>query len=184
MSSNVTAAASARRPRSRALRIAAAPLTVAALTVGGLPLAAAAEAETGERRSRPAAGCLWAGTTYPQQSTVVAGGVGYTCGTEAGAPHWFAGAVSGKASTVPTPGAIANPTGQFSSGARQPGTAYTDYCVGNQLIPGTDDVYQVVRTSGGLLWKAATPIGQWKFDTKRPAETWRTPSLCIDGTLT
>ncbi|MGW4117812.1 hypothetical protein [Nocardia sp. NPDC004711] len=166
-------------------RVAAAPLAAAALAVAGLPLAAAAEAEPSERKSRAGAGCLWAGTTHPQDSTVVAGGTTFRCGTQSGAPYWFAGAATDRPSTVPAPGATASPVGQFSAGARQPGTSYTDYCVGNQLIPGTDDVYQVVRLPGDvMLWKAAHPISQWDFDSARPAPTWRTASLCIDGVLT
>ncbi|MEV6097890.1 hypothetical protein [Nocardia sp. NPDC051981] len=83
------------------------------------------------------------------------------------------------------PGRDRQPGRQFSAGARQPGTSYTDFCVGNQLIPGTDDVYQVVRLPGDvMLWKAAHPISQWDFDTARPAPTWRAASLCIDGVLT
>ncbi|MFE3960226.1 hypothetical protein ACFXPS_39375 [Nocardia sp. NPDC059091] len=166
-------------------RVAAAPLAAAALAVAGLPLAAAAEAEPSERKSRAGAGCLWAGTTHPQDSTVVASGTSFRCGAQSGAPYWFAGAATDRPSTVPTPGATASPVGKFSAGARQPGTSYTDYCVGNQLIPGTDDVYQVVRLPGDvMLWKAAHPISQWDFDSARPAPTWRTASLCIDGVLT
>ncbi|MGW4243490.1 hypothetical protein [Nocardia sp. NPDC004722] len=166
-------------------RVAAAPMAIAALAVAGLPLAATAEAEPGERKSRPSAGCLWAGKTYAEQSTVRAGGTTFRCGTNAGAPYWFAGQAAGTITPAPSPGAVASPVGQFSPGARQPGTSYTDYCVGNQLIPGTDDVYQVVRVpSGATLWKAAQPISEWKFDGNRPADTWRTAALCIDGVLT
>ncbi|MFD6351916.1 hypothetical protein [Nocardia tengchongensis] len=177
-----TTATEPRTPR-RLRRAAAAPIAIAALTVGGLPLAATAEAEPAERRAR--AGCLWAGTTHPQDSTVIAGGTTFRCGTDAGAPYWFTGADTDRPATVRTPGAQGSPVGQFSPGARQPGTSYTDYCVGNQLIPGTDDVYQVVRLPGDvLLWKAAEPIAGWSFDGARPTPTWRTASLCIDGVLT
>lgn len=172
-----------RRGARRLGRTAAAPIAIAALAVAGLPPAATAEADTGERRAR--AGCLWAGTTHPQDSTVIAGGTSFRCGTDAGAPYWFAGADADRPATVRTPGATGSPVGQFSPGARQPGTSYTDYCVGNQLIPGTDDVYQVVRLPGDvLLWKAAEPIAGWTFDGARPTPTWRTASLCIDGVLT
>ncbi|GAB2547741.1 hypothetical protein [Nocardia heshunensis] len=166
-------------------RVAAAPMAVAALAVAGLPLAATAEADPNERKSRPSAGCLWAGKTYAEQTTVRAGGTTFRCGTNAGAPYWFAGQAAGPITAAPSPGAVASPIGQFSPGARQPGTSYNDYCVGNQLIPGTDDVYQVVRVpSGATLWKAAHPIDQWTFDDQRPSPTWRTASLCIDGVLT
>ncbi|MEC3915184.1 hypothetical protein [Nocardia sp. CDC160] len=167
-------------------RIAAAPIAIAALAVGGLPVAASADAaELEDRRARVSNGCLWAGKTYAQDATVAAGGTSFRCGTEAAMPHWFATAPTNQPDTVPTPGAIASPVGQFSSGARQPGTSYTDYCVGNQLIPGTDDVYQVVRVSSGkLIWKAAHPISEWTFHGPPPAPTWRTTALCIDGVLT
>ncbi|WP_369640306.1 hypothetical protein, partial [Nocardia sp. JMUB6875] len=124
-------------------RAAATPIAIAALTVGGMPLAAAAEAEPGERKSRVSAGCLWAGTTYAQNSTVSAGGTTFRCGTDAAGPYWFANQSAGPAQPVPSPGALSSPIGQFTPGARQPGTSYNDYCVGNQLIPGTDDIYQV-----------------------------------------
>ncbi|MFF2552024.1 hypothetical protein ACFVUS_13555 [Nocardia sp. NPDC058058] len=167
-------------PRRRTL----APLAVAVLTTAALPfVAGTAEADT--RGARPAASCLWAGTPYAAGKTVVAGGATYRCGSQANEPYWFGEGKTAKASTAATPGAIANPIGQFSPGARQPGTAYNDYCTGNQLIEGTDDVYQVVRIpGGGLMWKAATPISDWKFDSPKPAPTWRTASLCIDGVLT
>ncbi|WP_067826936.1 hypothetical protein [Nocardia inohanensis] len=165
-------------------RRAVTPLAVAALAAVGVPLGAgAAEAET--RKPRPAAGCLWDGTTYAPGQTVVAGGSEYRCGERDAAPFWFSGQRTDRPNTVPNPGAATGPSGRFSAGARQPGTSYTDYCVGNQLIPGTDDIYQVVRLpEGTLLWKAVAPASEWAFDGDRPAPTWRTPSLCIDGTLT
>ncbi|MFI1913322.1 hypothetical protein [Nocardia sp. NPDC020380] len=169
----------------RLRRVAVAPMAVAALTAAGLPLAATADAETEERRSRVATSCLWAGATYPAGATVAAGGTEYSCGTQSGQPHWNQGARTASGDTVRNPGARANPVGQFSSGARQPGTSYTDYCVGNQLIPGTDDVYKVVRVAdGSLIWKAATPVAEWTFDGERPEPTWRTVSMCYDGNLT
>ncbi|MEC3954616.1 hypothetical protein VMT65_16370 [Nocardia sp. CDC153] len=180
-------------PRARATsggrrlgRMVTAPMAIAALAVGGVPVAASADAaEAEDRRARVSSGCLWAGKTYAPGDTVAAGGTSFRCGTEAAMPYWFATAPTNQPDTVPTPGAIASPVGQFSPGARQPGTSYTDYCVGNQLIPGTDDVYQVVRVSGGkLLWKAAHPIANWKFSGPPPEPTWRTPALCIDGILT
>ncbi|APB00665.1 hypothetical protein [Nocardia seriolae] len=170
-------------PRTRHLhRAATVPLAVAALTTAGLPFAEAAEPDPTERR--PGVGCLWAGTTYPQGTTVAAGGTTFVCGTDNTGPYWFANRSDGPAQPVPNPGAISSPAGRFSPGARQPGTSHTDYCVGNQLIPGTDDIYQAVRVSGGtLLWKAAAPISNWTFNGDEPAPTWRTASLCRDGQL-
>ncbi|WP_067692517.1 hypothetical protein [Nocardia jejuensis] len=172
-------------PRTRRMRRAAVtPLAIAALTAAGLPLGAGiAEAE--ERKTRPAAECLWAGKAFAPNATVIAGGSEYRCGTDRGAPYWVRGANTDRASTVSNPGARTAPADRFSPGARQPGTSYNDYCVGDQLIPGTDDIYQVVRLPEGItLWKAAAPISQWPFDSAAPESTWRTSSLCIDGTLT
>ncbi|WP_067711083.1 hypothetical protein [Nocardia yamanashiensis] len=165
-------------------RRAVTPLAVAALAAVGVPLGAGT-AEAEERRTRPAIGCLWAGTTYAPGQTVVAGGAEFRCGERDGAPYWFSGQRTDRANTVPNPGAAANPTGRFSAGARQPGTSYTDYCVGSQLVPGTDDIYQVQRLPEGLLlWKPVAPATEWAFAGDRPAPTWRTQSLCIDGVLT
>ncbi|MFI9509732.1 hypothetical protein [Nocardia sp. NPDC052566] len=134
------------------------------------------------------AGCLWAGATHAQGATVTAGGWNFRCGTDdRGAPYWFRGAAVKQPSTVPNPGSYAAPAGRFSAGARQPGTAYNDYCVGSQLIEGTEDVYQVMSDGrGALFWKAAAPISHWSFDNdaERPAPTWRTVGLCYDGNLT
>ncbi|MVU76409.1 hypothetical protein GPX89_04015 [Nocardia sp. ET3-3] len=168
----------------RMRRAAAAPIAIAALTVAALPATAEA-AEPDPRKTRAATGCLWAGKSYPQNTTVTAGGTTFRCGTDTSGPVWSPGSPTTQPDTVPIPGATTAPIGRFSPGARQPGTSYNDYCVGNQLIPGTDDVYQVVRVSGGtLLWKAAHPISQWTFYGPPPEPTWRTASLCIDGTLT
>ncbi|WP_067721979.1 hypothetical protein [Nocardia yamanashiensis] len=75
-----------------------------------------------------------------------------------------------------------NPRGLFSPGARQPGSSYNDYCVGSQLIDGSEDVYEV-STSG--YWRAAGPISRWVFDgmSVQHGPTWRSSSLCIDGVL-
>ncbi|MFI5776909.1 hypothetical protein [Nocardia sp. NPDC051570] len=159
---------------------------VAALTVGlG---AATAQAETRTAVTRSGAACLWAGVTHPQGTPIVAGGRAFTCGTDnLGGPHWFRGAATTQLSTVPNPGAYTDPTGLFSGGARQPGTSYTDYCTGNQLIPGTDDIYQAVpNRDGRIYWKAVAPISEWSFDavSPRPEPTWRRGSLCRDGNLT
>lgn len=81
------------------------------------------------------------------------------------------------------PGAGSNPAGRFSPGARQPGTSYTDYCVGDQLIEGTEDVYEAVPVGGGLYWRAAGPVSQWRFDGARPEPTWRSSGSCREGSL-
>lgn len=169
----------------RSIRRAALPLAaVAAVATIAGPFAATAQAAVPEYR--PIAECLWAGTAYIPGTTVVAGGDEYRCGSRDGGPYWLRGAPTDQAATVPNPGAATTPAGQFSPGARQPGTSYNDYCVGAQLIPGTDDVYQVVRHPNGFLqWRAATPISDWSFgDSSRPEPTWRSPSLCVDGNLT
>ncbi|WP_063064158.1 hypothetical protein [Nocardia violaceofusca] len=161
---------------------------LAALTAAGLGFTAApAEAESRRSAAQPATGCLWAGTTHPAGATVVAGGRGYTCGADGrGTPMWSAGATSDRPDTVANPGSAGDPAAHFSLGARQPGTAYNDYCVGNQLVEGTDDVYQVVRGHDGrLFWKAAEPVSAWRFDrgTVAPQPTWRGTGLCYEGNL-
>ncbi|PKV79666.1 hypothetical protein [Nocardia fluminea] len=167
-----------------ARRAIVASLAIAVLTAGWVPLAATAHADT--RDSPLVGGCLWAAKTYEQGATVVAADAEYRCGTQAAAAYWFRGAPTTEPSTVANPGAITTPIDQFSAGARQPGTSYNDYCVGDQLIPGTDDIYQVVRHGNGFMqWKAVAPIGQWPFGSApRPEPTWRSASLCIDGVLT
>ncbi|WP_228001804.1 hypothetical protein [Nocardia australiensis] len=58
---------------------------------------------------------------------------------------------------------------------------------GNQLIDGSDDVYQVVADGrGALYWKAAEPISRWEFDpeAERPGASWRSVSSSIEGNLT
>ncbi|MEV5650303.1 hypothetical protein AB0L57_18805 [Nocardia sp. NPDC052254] len=161
---------------------------LAALAVAGLGFAAApAEAEERRSSTKSTTGCLWAGTGHATGTTVVAGGRDYLCAADdSGAPRWSAGAPSHRADTVANPGSATDPTDSFSLGARQPGTAYNDYCVGNQLIEGTDDIYQVVRAADGtLFWRAAEPIEAWYFDrgTIAPQSTWRTSSLCYEGNL-
>ncbi|AHH16967.1 hypothetical protein NONO_c21690 [Nocardia nova SH22a] len=160
---------------------------LAALAVAGMGLTAA-PAEAEERRpTTSATKCLWAGTGHATGTTVVAGGRDYRCAADAsGTPMWSAEALSHRADTVANPGAAAAPAGAFSLGARQPGTAYTDYCVGNQLVEGTGDVYQVVRANDGtLFWRAAEPIEAWHFDrgTAAPQSTWRSSALCYEGNL-
>lgn len=129
----------------------------------------------------PAAECLWAGTGYAPDTTVVAGGSAFTCSADpSGTPRWVRGGTVGTASTVANPGAAMRPAGVFSVGAVQPGTEYTDYCVGTQLIDGSEQQYQVVADAAGTLsWKAAGPISRWAFDPGTgPARTSRSASLC------
>ncbi len=130
--------------------------------------------------------CVWAGSAHPQQATVIAGGWSFECGRDGVASRWHRGPRVNEASTVPNPGASSGPAGLFSTGAQQPGTAYTDYCVGSQLIEGAEDIYEVVRDrTGATFWKAAGPISQWSFDVgSEPQRSWRSSSLCYDGQLT
>ncbi|MFI6046642.1 hypothetical protein ACIA8C_33830 [Nocardia sp. NPDC051321] len=151
-------------------------LTVAAVATAGLVGAA-----TGSAGAAPAGGCLWAGTSHAQGTTVVAGGRAFTCATDQlGAPHWQRGADVRTPSTVTEPGATAAPAGSFSAGAQQPGTEYNDYCVGTQLVDGSESVYEVVSDANGALrWKAAGPISQWTFTPGTgPVPTTRSASLC------
>ncbi|MEC3917113.1 hypothetical protein [Nocardia sp. CDC160] len=152
-------------------------LAAAALATGGLGFGTVAD-------TRMDAACLWAGGAHPQGSEVVAGGFAYTCGSDAAGPHWFRGGPGG-ASTVPNPGADSNPAGRFSAGARQPGTDYDDYCVGDQLISGVEDQFEAVPTSGGLLWKSAGPVSGWTFDpgVVQPKSSTRSSGMCRDGQL-
>ncbi len=154
---------------------------LAALAAAGPVLGA------GPAEADPAKSCLWAGTAHTSGNTVTAGGRDYTCtADDFGAPMWSVGAPSHGADTVANPGSAGDPTGMFSLGARQPGTAFNDYCVGYQLIEGTGDVYQVVRTDDGtLFWRAAEPIDTWYFDrgTVVPQPTSRTSALCYEGNL-
>ncbi|WP_405162721.1 hypothetical protein OG203_41705 [Nocardia sp. NBC_01499] len=162
-----------RRPRLRG----ALAITMAAIAATGLVGAAA-----GSASAAPAADCLWAGTGHAQGSTVVAGGRVFTCATDQlGAPRWNRGAAVRTPSTVANPGASAAPAGTFSAGAQQPGTEYTDYCVGTQLIDGSESVYEVVPDAAGALrWKAAGPISQWTFAPGTgPVPTTRSASLCL-----
>ncbi|WP_433659145.1 hypothetical protein ACQPW1_43035 [Nocardia sp. CA-128927] len=175
-------------PKTPSLRRTSLALLAVATVAGGLTFGAGpAAAEARTSAAGIGAHCLWAGTGYPQGASVAAGGQTFRCDTDRGVASWSRGPADGRPSTVPNPGAYTNPTGLFSAGARQPGTGYNDYCVGSQLIDGTEDVYQVVAARDGqLLWKAAAPIAQWTFDADaaRPGPSGRTASLCIDGNLT
>ncbi|WP_280453786.1 hypothetical protein [Nocardia brasiliensis] len=137
---------------------------------------------TGAAEASRAADCLWAGASHATGTTIVAGGWEFTC--EPG-PRWIRGQQTDRSSTVPNPGAEANPAGRFALGARQPGTDYTDYCVGDQLIEGREDIYEVVQDRNGFLhWKAAGPISRWDFDgSEPPPASWRSVGLCRDGEL-
>ncbi|MBF6175623.1 hypothetical protein [Nocardia blacklockiae] len=159
-------------------RVAAAAAVVVAASGLGLAVAGPASAQL------PGAPCLWADAAYPQGETVYAGGWAFTCATDfLGTARWNRGGIAQHRSTVDNPGAATNPAGRFSPGARQPGTAYTDYCVGDQLIEGTEDVYEAVPVGGGLYWRAAGPVSQWRFDGARPEPSWRSSSSCREGSL-
>ncbi|MFI6996764.1 hypothetical protein [Nocardia sp. NPDC050175] len=152
-------------------------LTVAAVATAGLIGAA-----TGSASAAPGGDCLWAGTGHAQGTTVVAGGRAFTCATDQlGAPRWQRGAAVRTPSTVANPGATTAPAGNFSAGAQQPGTEYNDYCVGTQLVDGSESVYEVVAdATGALRWKAAGPIAQWTFTPGTgPVPTTRSASLCL-----
>ncbi|MBF6276455.1 MULTISPECIES: hypothetical protein [Nocardia] len=168
----MTAATFARATRSLLLAATVAGAAVVGLSAG--PAAAQA----------PGPYCLWAGAAFAPGTQVHAGGWAFSCRSELfGAARWNADGPSHRADTVANPGALGNPAGRFSPGARQPGTSYNDYCVGDQLIAGTEDVYEAVPASGGLYWRAAGPISQWRFQGEGPAPTWRSSSLCRDGEL-
>ncbi|MBL1079303.1 hypothetical protein JK358_33350 [Nocardia sp. 2] len=166
--------------RTRRRRLAAlAPVAIAGLIVAGLPLS------TGTAAAAQPSVCLWAGQAFAPDAAISAGGTNYRCGTQAGQPYWFPTGPTANASTVANPGADSDPAGRFSAGARQPGTTYTDRCVGTQLIDGAADIQQVVATKNGtLVWKPTESISQWNFGTDpRPAPTYRADSSCISGAL-
>ncbi|MFI6867769.1 hypothetical protein [Nocardia sp. NPDC050406] len=160
-------AGSSKRAVRRGIAAAAAVAAVAGM-IGAVSGTAVAE---------PGAGCLWAGTHYATGTTVVAGGWNFTC--EPG-PRWSRGAGGQRTSTVANPGAARNPTGVFSVGAMQPGTEYTDYCVGEQLIDGGEALYEVVSDGAGRVrWQAVGPVSQWTFEPgSGPFTTTRSSSLC------
>lgn len=156
--------------RRRGIAVLASAVTVAGLL--GLS-AGTASADT-------AGGCLWAGTPYSQGVTAVAGGWTFTCDrSPTGDARWNRGAATYRASTVVNPGAATDPTGRFSAGAVQPGTSYTDYCVGEQLVSGREAVYEAVPDGHGMRWRPAGPIAQWRFDQgDGAAPTGRSASEC------
>lgn len=147
--------------------------TAAASTVGLLGAAVA------QASADPTVECLWAGTGYTQGTTVTAGGADYTCAADRGRPRWQRTASTGTPIAVANPGSTEPPTGNFSAGAEQPGTEYNDYCVGAQLVHGSDTLYQAVPDATGTLqWKPAGPISRWTpAATRHPAST-RSASLC------
>lgn len=157
-------------------------LALTALALAGLGIQL--PSTTAYAQSSPS--CLWAGTTHTLQATVSAGGWSFRCvGEKGGIARWVKEGRASRASTVPNPGASGSPVGRFSTGAQQPGTEYNDYCVGDQLIEGTEAVYEVVTDSSGFsFWKAASSINHWDFELdSMPSGTWRSSSLCIDGVL-
>ncbi|MBB5918731.1 hypothetical protein BJY24_007643 [Nocardia transvalensis] len=159
----------------RALGLLAA--TIACAGFGAMPTAAA----------DPGVACVWDGGIHHKGSTVVAGGRSYTCGADLfGGPRWYPGEGVGQRSTVSNPGTEGNPAHRFSPGARQYGTDYMDYCVGNQLIEGREAVYEVASDATGFVfWKAAEPASGWSFDNAaQPGPSWRSSGLCHDGSLT
>lgn len=163
-------------PRATGLRRGVAVSVAAIAALGLLGVA------TGRATAAPAVDCLWAGTGHAQGATVVAGGWEFTCGTDQrGAPLWRRGTVLDAPSNVANPGSRTPPAGNFSAGAQQPGTEYNDYCVGTQLVDGSEQVYQVVSDAAGVLqWKAAGPISQWTFAPGTgPVPTTRSASLCL-----
>ncbi|WP_146229348.1 hypothetical protein [Nocardia neocaledoniensis] len=126
--------------------------------------------------------CLWSGTTHSTGTEIVAGGMYFTCHSgPSGVPEWRSSSGNGSPTVVPNPGATSNPAGLFSVGAVQPGTEYNDYCVGSQLIDGSEDVYRVVSDAKGFLfWKAAGPISQWRFDPGRSrVPTTQSSGICV-----
>ncbi|MFD3427361.1 hypothetical protein [Nocardia fluminea] len=126
--------------------------------------------------------CLWAGTVHPFATEITSGGMNFTCGMNAsGAPEWYSGSRTDSPSTVPNPGSTGNPAGVFSVGALQPGTGYNDYCVGTQLIDGSEDMYAVESDANGVLfWKAAGSISQWRFDPgSKRVPTTQSSSICL-----
>ncbi|MFD0364557.1 hypothetical protein ACFQZZ_24210 [Nocardia sp. GCM10030253] len=156
-------------------------LAMTAVTAGGIGVGA------GTAAAEPAVSCRWAGDAYAQGTAVNAGGWNFSCRSDRyGSPHWVRGHAVNGHSTVRNPGAYTNPAGLFSPGARQPGTSYNDYCVGSQLIEGSEDVYEVVADrNGAVYWKAAESITMWTFDGGTgPQRSWRSASLCYDGNLT
>lgn len=157
---------------------------VTALTAAGLGGTAAPAAHA----DAPGLPCLWAGNGYRQGLAVYAGGFAFSCHMDAaGDPRWRQDGASARRSTVPNPGATGTPAGRFSPGAWQPGTSYDDYCVGDQLIDGSADIFAAVTDDSGVFryWRSVGPVTRWNFDagTRPPAATWRSSSLCRDGVL-
>ncbi|MFE4457189.1 hypothetical protein ACFROC_07515 [Nocardia tengchongensis] len=177
-----TIATPSAHPLRRSLRrYASAALLAAATMLGLVSVSAPAHADMGDTH------CLWAGTRYPQAGTVVAGGWEFFCHADGFAvARWSRTPAPDRHSTVRSAGAVRNPMGGYSPGALQPGTAYNDYCVGSQLIEGPDDLYEVVDRGDFLMWRSVGSVSQWRFDqaSPRPPATWRSSSLCIDGSLT
>ncbi|MGF6887615.1 hypothetical protein ABIA39_006280 [Nocardia sp. GAS34] len=158
------------------------PMLAAVLMVAGIAVGAPAA-----RADAPGVPCLWAGSTYRQGLRVYAGGWAFTCHKDLfGVAYWTKDGATNHHSTVPNPGATGNPEGNFSAGAWQPGTQYNDYCVGDQLIQGSGDIFTAVTDSTGLFlyWRSAGPISLWDFDSGvRPGPSWRSSSMCMDGVL-
>lgn len=160
-------------------------LVIGAVASAGPVFGSATAAATGGNVS---ADCLWASAAHGQGNSIAAGGCSFRCGTyERGAPYWFRDAAVSEPRAAPDPSAAPSPAVRFGAGARQPGSAHNDYCVGSRLVEGADDGHRVVtHRDGTMSWKAAAPIEQWRFDpgATGPAKSWRSASLCADGNPT
>ncbi|RMI29502.1 hypothetical protein [Nocardia stercoris] len=167
------------RKSTNRLRAAVAKTMVAAITFAGCAYAAVAPADADLGPS-----CLWAGQSFHNDQTIDAGGWEFRCHTTLFSADW-SHTPTRNPSSVPNPGAVAGPWGQFSVGAIQPGSDYMDYCVGNQLIEGSESIYQVQQVGGALLWRPAGFVDLWAFDAgvQPPANSWRSSSMCSDGAL-
>lgn len=155
-------------------------LTIIAVVAAAFGFSAA----TGQASADNGVGCLWAGGAHAPGDTVVAGGWNFTCDNDRGSARWFRGHGAAQHSTVPNPGA-GQIVGMFSPGAQQPGTDYNDYCVGSQLIEGSEAVYEVVTDGRTLWWKASASISRWTFGPSdyQPGQSWRSSSMCYDSSL-
>ncbi|MBL1079741.1 hypothetical protein JK358_35605 [Nocardia sp. 2] len=171
---------SSRRPRRGRKRAVLLGMMLLSFASGAIQLDAA------PARAQSLSACLWAGVSHDEDRTVHAGGWTFRCTTDhRGRGEWSNEGRTGQASTVPNPGATGSPLGRFSRGAQQPGTSYHDYCVGSQLIEGTDHVYEVVTDSAGsAMWKYSKSIKHWDFGLDPiPSATWRSSANCYDGVL-
>ncbi len=166
------------RTVSSRLRATVAKTVVAALTLAGCGYAAVEPAA-----ADPGNWCLWAGQSYRSEQTVDAGGWEFRCHTTLLSANWTH-TPTGNRSNVPNPGTV-GPWMQFSPGAIQPGTDQQDYCVGNQLIEGSESIYEVQQAGTTAMWRPVGFVDAWAFDegTTPPGRSWRTSAMCYDGVL-